>query len=344
MSARASRSSPSSGSSRNLPTRTAPGPQTASVVPGVGQAGRVGAEDLVGHGQLEVQHPVGDGERDRGSCPKLYGACRSGHSCRACRRRQDVLQSINSSSGRSSWDRVSTVAVFGAYGHTGRFVVAELRERGFVPLLARPRRGQAAGAGGVPAGARGPAGVGRRPGLARPRAGRRGRGDQLRRPVRRDRRPGDRGGTARRDPVRGRGGRDRGQPRHVRALRRPRPRRGRRGGPGDGLLRRPRRPAGHDGDGRLDGGRRGAHRVRPEQLAPHGRDARRGHGLPASGATAGGSATPAARLEYRDDAPADPGVGLPRRRSAPGPSSASSRWPTSSPSPATCPSPRCART
>ncbi|MGA3562897.1 saccharopine dehydrogenase family protein [Melissospora conviva] len=28
-----------------------------------------------------------------------------------------------------------TVAVFGAYGHTGRFVVAELRERGFSPLL-----------------------------------------------------------------------------------------------------------------------------------------------------------------------------------------------------------------
>lgn len=29
-----------------------------------------------------------------------------------------------------------TVAVFGAYGHTGRFVVAELRDRGFVPVLA----------------------------------------------------------------------------------------------------------------------------------------------------------------------------------------------------------------
>lgn len=28
-----------------------------------------------------------------------------------------------------------TVAVFGAYGHTGRFVVAQLRERGFVPVL-----------------------------------------------------------------------------------------------------------------------------------------------------------------------------------------------------------------
>ncbi|MEV4186217.1 NAD(P)H-binding protein, partial [Streptosporangium canum] len=27
------------------------------------------------------------------------------------------------------------VAVFGAYGHTGRFVVAELHERGYVPLL-----------------------------------------------------------------------------------------------------------------------------------------------------------------------------------------------------------------
>ncbi|MEU1199732.1 saccharopine dehydrogenase NADP-binding domain-containing protein [Streptomyces sp. NPDC005813] len=30
---------------------------------------------------------------------------------------------------------VQKVAVFGAYGHTGRFVVAELRERGFVPVL-----------------------------------------------------------------------------------------------------------------------------------------------------------------------------------------------------------------
>ncbi|GAA2390562.1 saccharopine dehydrogenase NADP-binding domain-containing protein [Streptomyces glaucosporus] len=30
--------------------------------------------------------------------------------------------------------RGHTVAVFGAYGHTGRFVVAELRDRGFVPL------------------------------------------------------------------------------------------------------------------------------------------------------------------------------------------------------------------
>lgn len=32
-------------------------------------------------------------------------------------------------------DSGQTVAVFGAYGHTGRFVVAELRDRGFVPLL-----------------------------------------------------------------------------------------------------------------------------------------------------------------------------------------------------------------
>ncbi|MFI7449914.1 saccharopine dehydrogenase family protein [Nonomuraea sp. NPDC049714] len=30
---------------------------------------------------------------------------------------------------------MKNVAVFGAYGHTGRFVVAELRERGYVPLL-----------------------------------------------------------------------------------------------------------------------------------------------------------------------------------------------------------------
>ncbi|PJE99768.1 saccharopine dehydrogenase [Streptomyces carminius] len=32
-------------------------------------------------------------------------------------------------------DSGRTVAVFGAYGHTGRFVVAELRRRGFTPLL-----------------------------------------------------------------------------------------------------------------------------------------------------------------------------------------------------------------
>ena len=32
-------------------------------------------------------------------------------------------------------DAGQTVAVFGAYGHTGRFVVAALREHGFVPLL-----------------------------------------------------------------------------------------------------------------------------------------------------------------------------------------------------------------
>ncbi len=32
-------------------------------------------------------------------------------------------------------ETAQTVAVFGAYGHTGRFVVAELRRRGFTPLL-----------------------------------------------------------------------------------------------------------------------------------------------------------------------------------------------------------------
>jgi len=28
-----------------------------------------------------------------------------------------------------------TVAVYGAYGHTGRFVVSELRKRGWTPIL-----------------------------------------------------------------------------------------------------------------------------------------------------------------------------------------------------------------
>ena len=183
------------------------------------------------------------------------------------------------------------VAVFGAYGHTGRFVVAELRDRGFVPLLAgrdadklqalaAPARGSSIRLASVDD----PASLDRALDGARR--------DQLRRALRHDRRPRDRGGAARRHPVRGRGGRDRGQPRHVHALRGPRPRGRHRGGAGDGLLRRPRRPAGHRRDGRLDGGRRGAHRLRAEQLAPHRRDPRRGRGLRRSGAAAGVSATP----------------------------------------------------
>ncbi|MFI8964048.1 saccharopine dehydrogenase family protein [Streptomyces sp. NPDC053493] len=45
-----------------------------------------------------------------------------------------------------------TVVVYGAYGHTGRFVVAELRARGFVPVLSgRDARKLAAMADGLPA-------------------------------------------------------------------------------------------------------------------------------------------------------------------------------------------------
>ena len=44
-------------------------------------------------------------------------------------------------------DSGQTVAVFGAYGHTGRFVVSELRSRGFVPLLVGRDAGKLAAAG-----------------------------------------------------------------------------------------------------------------------------------------------------------------------------------------------------
>ncbi|MFG2329577.1 saccharopine dehydrogenase family protein [Streptomyces sp. NPDC048604] len=40
-----------------------------------------------------------------------------------------------SNAGQGNAGRNDVVAVYGAYGHTGRFVVAELRERGYVPLL-----------------------------------------------------------------------------------------------------------------------------------------------------------------------------------------------------------------
>ncbi|KUN80713.1 hypothetical protein AQJ64_24260 [Streptomyces griseoruber] len=39
-------------------------PADREVVPGNGDRGRCGAENLVGHGQFEVEHPVGDGQRD----------------------------------------------------------------------------------------------------------------------------------------------------------------------------------------------------------------------------------------------------------------------------------------
>jgi len=43
------------------------------VVPGVCQAGGVADEDLAGQGELELQHPVGGGERDSGQSEIVWG-------------------------------------------------------------------------------------------------------------------------------------------------------------------------------------------------------------------------------------------------------------------------------
>ncbi|MDG4810993.1 saccharopine dehydrogenase NADP-binding domain-containing protein [Micromonospora sp. WMMD1120] len=48
---------------------------------------------------------------------------------------QDLWQWITSRHGELDMATVGNIAVYGAYGHTGRFVVAELRRRGLVPLL-----------------------------------------------------------------------------------------------------------------------------------------------------------------------------------------------------------------
>src|SRR5262249_54182408 len=105
------------------------------VVPRVGEAGRVACEDLAGHGELKVQHPVSDGERDRGHVRNCTGdGVQDTGSELAAAERLSVVdlsgeqEELNMGSGQ-------VVAVFGAYGHTGRFVVTELRDRGFVPLL-----------------------------------------------------------------------------------------------------------------------------------------------------------------------------------------------------------------
>jgi Saccharopine dehydrogenase NADP binding domain len=63
----------------------------------------------------------------------LYASWRSGHWRSAGHRCQDVRN--GSFEQAELMGSGHTVAVFGAYGHTGRFVVAELRDRGFDPLL-----------------------------------------------------------------------------------------------------------------------------------------------------------------------------------------------------------------
>lgn len=64
---------------------------------------------------------------------------------------------------------------------------------------------------------------------------------------------------------------------------------------------------------------------------------------PGPGEAAGACATRTGALSTTTT-PCPPWTGPSPTRWAPGPSSGSSRWPTSSPSPATCPSPRCAPT
>ncbi|MER5334352.1 saccharopine dehydrogenase NADP-binding domain-containing protein [Micromonospora sp. NPDC002717] len=82
-----------------------------------------------------MQHRVGGGERDSGHVRNCmgHGVADTGPGPAAAERIFSVdlsrsMEELQMGSGQ-------TVAVFGAYGHTGRFVVTELRDRGLVPLL-----------------------------------------------------------------------------------------------------------------------------------------------------------------------------------------------------------------
>ncbi len=306
----------------------------------------------LGQGEFEVQHAVGDGERDSGHVRK-----RTGHGVpdRRGGRAAPARMSVRASRGRweaTAADHPRTRQGDNSWERTGRWRSSAptdtpggswWRTEGArtPPRPRRPRPGQAQGAGvrngavrngpirdhGVRNGGarnrnvhnptRRPYRIRPRPRLHRPGPHRRGGRHQLRRPFRHDGGPRDRGGTPRGRPLCGRGGRDRGQPRHLRALRGTGP--GIRGvdRPGDGLLRRPRRPAGHRRDGRLGHGRRGAHRVRAQQLAPHRRYPYGGRGLPGAAGP-----RPAHPLHRRAaGAPrrrlAHPGVALPRTAGPP---------------------------
>ena len=162
------------------------------------------------------------------------------------------------------------MAVFGAYGHTGRFVVAQLLERGFVPVLSGRDAGrlrELAAVSGPGLDVR-PASVDDPASLDRALAGT-AAVINCAGPFATTAAPVIEAALRAGIPYVDVAAEIEANARHVRPLHGPRPRRRSGDRPGDGLLRRPRRPAGHRGDGRLDDGRRGAHRVRPEQLAPH---------------------------------------------------------------------------
>ena len=111
------------------------------------------------------------------------------------------------------------VTVFGAYGHTGRFVVSELRQRGWTPILSGRDPDKLNALGNVhpgldlrPASVDDPSSLDRA--LARLNSC-----HQLRRTFRQNLRARDRSCVARADSILGYCGRDRGQRRYIRALR-----------------------------------------------------------------------------------------------------------------------------
>ena len=332
MSARASRSSPSSGSSRNRPTRTGPGPQTATSYQGSARP----------TGRAKTSYAT---DSSKCSIPSVTA------SATVC-----MSETVRGMAFRTLVGRLTAA---------GRLVpvIVERRERwvgsdgGGVRRLRTHRavRGGRAARARVRPAARPaatrtswelaashpgldvrPASVDDPASLDRALAG----ADAVINcagPVRRDRRPRDRGRAARRDPVRGRRRRDRGQRRHVRPLHRPRPRR-----------RRPVVPAmafyGGLGD-LLVTAAMGDWTAADEAHIAYGLNS--WHPTPGTraGRSPANGGRPTRPLHQRPAGvprrtPCRPWSGPSPTRWAPAASSASSPWPTSSPSPATWPSPR----
>ncbi|MEV8525113.1 NAD(P)H-binding protein [Streptomyces sp. NPDC052000] len=170
-----------------------------------------------------------------------------------------------------AWPDERAVAVVGAYGHTGRFVVAELLRRGATPVLIGRDRAKLDGLRDLAPDARVCVASIEDP-------------DSLDRafhgaaavvncagPFGATARPVADAGPARGPPVPGRRRRTGRQRRPVRHVRRPGAQRGRRHRSVSGLLRSPRRPAGHGRPRRLDGRGRDHARLRTRQLAAHPR-------------------------------------------------------------------------
>lgn len=108
-------------------------PAEQYVVPALSGFTRGIAEDLVGHRQLKVQRTAGSQQRNRGHVRKCTHDGVPDHDSRTPP--WATLDHHQRNGDRGTMKTTAAVVVYGATGHTGRFVVAELQRRGIATII-----------------------------------------------------------------------------------------------------------------------------------------------------------------------------------------------------------------